>query len=390
MRVAMETIAVGSGLEEGAGGAPGYFHGIIPRLAEDPRIDELIIYVPAWYDRAAEWERSNVTIRRCPVPRQRPLRVAFEHFAVPAMAMRDRVDVLFSPSNFRPLTYRGANVLGLHLIQYFFLDDDIGRTRLAYLKRAMTRSVRTADFTIAVTDTLRNDAIELLGVAPEKIVTVSMGPQPWIAELLARTNGDRPVPHRTADGSPYLLCISRLYALKNHKRLIEAFARASGDVPHRLVIVGGDADITRSELAAVAADNGVADRVDFLGRVPQDDVPGLYAGAAAIAYVSLYETFGHPVLEAFATETPLLTSSRGATAEVAGGAALLADPEDVDSIAAGLRRLLLDETERARLVEAGSKRVREFSWEACARNTVDVLERAVVQRQRTGVKGRRG
>jgi glycosyltransferase involved in cell wall biosynthesis len=97
--------------------------------------------------------------------------------------------------------------------------------------------------------------------------------------------------------------------------------------------------------------------------------------------VSLYETFGHPVLEAFATGTPLLTSSRGATAEVAGGAALLADPEDVDSIASGLREIVLDADLRARLVEAGRRRVREFTWQDCARQTVDVLASVAAPRR---------
>jgi glycosyltransferase involved in cell wall biosynthesis len=383
MRVGMETIAAGSGLEEGAGGAGGYFHGIIPPLTEDPRVEELILYVPSWYERAREWLHPKVRLRRLPVPRARPLRVAFEHGALPALAARDRVSVLFSPSNFRPLAYRGANVLGLHAIQHFLLNDDIGRTRSAYLRRAVTRSVRTADRTIAVTDTLRADAIKLFDVAPERIVTVPMGPQPWIADLLSSGEDFSAEPHRLPDGAPYVLCISRLYALKNHRRLIDGFARAirAGDIPHRLLIVGGDADVTREELAAVAADHGVADRVQLLGRVPQADVPGLYAGAEAIAYVSLYETFGHPVLEAFATGTPLLTSSRGATAEVAGGAALLADPEDVDSIASGLREIVLDADLRARLVEAGRRRVREFTWRDCARQTVDVLASVAAPRR---------
>ena len=184
-------------------------------------------------------------------------------------------------------------------------------------------------------------------------------------------------------GAPYVLCISRLYKLKNHRRLIEAFGRlvSDHDVPHDLVIAGGEADITIADLQEVARASGVADRVHLLGRVPQADVHGLYSGAAAIAYVSLYETFGHPVLEAFAVGTPLLTSSKGATAEVAGGAARLADPEDVEDIAAGLRDVLLDEDLRATLSAAGDARVREFTWDACGRGTVDALERAVLARR---------
>jgi alpha-1,3-rhamnosyl/mannosyltransferase len=110
-------------------------------------------------------------------------------------------------------------------------------------------------------------------------------------------------------------------------------------------------------------------------------VAPLYSGASAIAYVSLYETFGHPVLEAFAMDKPLLTSSSGATAEVAGGAARLADPEDVQDISRGLEDVLFDDALRERLVKDGHERVRQFSWDKCARETVDVLERAVAARR---------
>jgi glycosyltransferase involved in cell wall biosynthesis len=379
----MELIAQGSGIKEGAGGAVGYFHGIVPPLRDDPRVTELVLYVPSWYERADEWAGPKVRIVRCRVAESRPLRVAYEHVALPLHAARDRLDVLFSPGNYRPLAYRGTNVLGLHAIQQFIYPDQIGTFRDKYLRFTVPRSVRTAALTITSTDTLRDDAIRLFSVDPERIVTVPMGPTPWVEELLAADDGDRPDPYRTADGAPYAMCISRLYGLKNHRRLIEAYARlvSERDVPHRLLIVGGDADVTGAELAEVAAAAGVADRVTIMGRVEQDLVPRLYAGAAAIVYPSLYETFGHPVLEALATETPLLTSSNGATAEVAGGAARLVDPESVEDITRGLEDVLFDEDLRARLMCAGPVRAREFSWDRCARGTVDVLERAVQARR---------
>jgi glycosyltransferase involved in cell wall biosynthesis len=376
-------VTAGSGLEEGAGGAGGYFHGIIPLLSEDPRVAELVLYVPSWYERAAEWRHEKVRVVACDAPTIRPLRVAYEQLRLPMLARRDRVDVLFSPGNCRPLLYPGVNVLGLHAIQYFLLPDDIGRLRKAYLKFTVPRSVRTADLTITATETLRKDTIGLFDPDPERIVVVPMGSQPWVTELLAAGDTEPPEPHRLPNGHPYVMCISRLYALKNHRRLIEAFGRfvEREAPPHDLVIVGGEADVTIADLEEVAREAGVGDRVHFLGRVAQEEVPSLYEGAAAIAYVSLYETFGHPVLEAFATGTPLLTSKSGAAGEVAGGAAVLADPEDVDDIAAGLRDVLLDEPLRERLVRDGHARVREFSWEACASGTLDALERAVAARR---------
>jgi glycosyltransferase involved in cell wall biosynthesis len=388
MRVGIELISAGSTLEEGSGGAPGYVNALIPGLRDDPRIEHLHVFVPSWYDAPGDWESDRLTIVSCPAPKTRARRVLYEQVGLARLAAKHRFGVFLTPANFRPLAYGGCNVLVLHAIQSFLLGDDIGRVRSAYIRFTVPRSARTADRVIAVTETMRRDAIRLFDLDPERIVAVPMGPQPWAAELLGRRDGNRPEPYRTPGGQPYVLCISRLYALKNHRRLIRAYGRlcSEREVPHALVIVGGEADISQAELEAVAAEAGVGDRVLFLGRVAQELVEPLYEGASAVAYVSLYETFGHPVLEAFATGTPLLTSSSGATAEVAGGAAVLADPESEEDIAAGLETVLFDSELRERLVAAGNARVRQFSWESHVRGTVDVLEAAVTARQRRRVR----
>jgi glycosyltransferase involved in cell wall biosynthesis len=364
VRVGVEVVAGGTGFEEGGGGAAGY----------------IVVFSSQWYPGTLGAPHPKIEVRRRPVPRSRPPRVLYEQLGLPIDARSAGVDVLLSTGNVRPLVRRTPNVLALHAIQHFLLGGDIGRLRSAYVRAFVPRSVRTADRVIAVTETLRRDTIELFGVEPERIVAVPMGPSPWVAELAAAA----PEPYRPPGGSPYVLCISRLYALKNHARLIAAFGRLvrDGGLPHVLVIVGGDADVTRDELAATARKHGVAERVLLLGRMPQADVPGLYAGAEAVAYPSLYETFGHPVLEAFATGTALVTSSAGATAEVAGGAARLVDPEDEADIAAGLHEVLTDTGARERLVAAGRRRVRDFSWEACARGTVDALVSATASPRR--------
>jgi alpha-1,3-rhamnosyl/mannosyltransferase len=389
LRVGLEYITAGTGLEEGSGGADVYVQGVMADFASDERLEEVVVYLPAWYEGAEEWDFPRVRVVLCPVPKQRPLRVGYEQLGVPFHAVRDRLDVLYSTGNFRQLLYPRCNVLGLHAIQHFVLGDDVGGLRARYIEYAVPHSVRSADTTITVTETARRDAIKLWNLDPARIVAVPMGPTPWIADLLGQ-NGNAPAePYRLPDGAPYAMCISRLYALKNHRRLIEAYARLvqSREVPHRLVIVGGDADVTSEQLKQIAVEAGVGERVLVLGRVAQSEVPGLYAGASAIAYPSLYETFGHPVLEAFATETPLLTSSHGATAEVAGGGARLVDPEDVEDISAGLGEVLLDDDFRRRIVDAGRDRVREFSWRQCATATIDALEQAAVRRREYGRPG---
>jgi glycosyltransferase involved in cell wall biosynthesis len=388
LRIGIELIAAGTAIEEGSGGGHGYVHAVIPRLRDDPRIEHVRLYVPEWYEAASEWRHPKVTLVRCRVSRKRPLRVAYEQLALPILLRRDGLDALLSPANYRPLAYRDPSVVVLHAIQYFLLDDDIGRLRSAYLRFAVPRSVRGADVAVAVSETLRRDAIELFGLDPDRIVAVPLGPQPWVTSMLDGQVGGAIEPHRLPGDAPYVLCLSRLYGLKNHARLIRAYARMlrEHDLPHRLLVAGGEADVTYRDLEAIAAAAGVGDRVVLMGQVPSSQLGPLYLGASAVAYVSLYETFGHPVLEAFAAGVPVLTSNRGGTAEVGGPAARLVDPESEAEIASGLADVLGDDELRRRLVAAGRDRLREFSWADCARGTVDALVEAVRRSRGSGAR----
>ena len=141
LRLGIEIIAAGSGIEEGSGGGPGYLHALIPRLRDDTRVEHLTVFVPDWYERSDEWEHPKATVVRCRVPRARPLRVGYEQLVLPVRARRAKVDCLISPANYRPLLYRRPNVLVLHMIQHFILGDDIGRLRSLYLRFAVPRSV---------------------------------------------------------------------------------------------------------------------------------------------------------------------------------------------------------------------------------------------------------
>jgi glycosyltransferase involved in cell wall biosynthesis len=122
---------------------------------------------------------------------------------------------------------------------------------------------------------------------------------------------------------------------------------------------------------------GLETEVVFPGYVPQDDLPSLLSGARLFIFPSLYEGFGLPVLEAMACGTAVLCSNVSSLPEVAGNAAFLVDPLNVESMAEAMNRLLQDEGLRAQLVERGFRQVHRFSWEQCARETLAVLEDAL-------------
>jgi glycosyltransferase involved in cell wall biosynthesis len=128
------------------------------------------------------------------------------------------------------------------------------------------------------------------------------------------------------------------------------------------------------DLFAQVERSGLAGRVLFPGYIEDVDLPALLSAARAFVYPSLYEGFGIPVLEAQTCGAPVMTSNNSSLPEVAGDAALLVDPHDVDAIAAAMYRLATDDALCAELVRRGFENVKRFSWEKCARETLAVLE----------------
>ena len=166
--------------------------------------------------------------------------------------------------------------------------------------------------------------------------------------------------------SPFVLSVGRLEPRKNLERLVRAFAALPRGVT--LAIVGmSDFRFDRIQDAAKDLPDGT---VKLLGPIPDAHLPALYNLAEAFAYPSLAEGFGLPVLESMACGTPLLTSDRGALSEVAGDAALYIDPEDVESIADGLSRILADSLLREKLTAAGLARAKSFTWTQTAQKTL--------------------
>jgi glycosyltransferase involved in cell wall biosynthesis len=178
---------------------------------------------------------------------------------------------------------------------------------------------------------------------------------------------------------PYILCVATLYRYKNLSRLLEAFARlkAVADIPHRLRIVGGEADLSIAELANEAKRLGIREEVDLIGALPHGEIAAEYAGASAFVYPSLSETFGFPPLEAMTMGVPVVASGTGAVAEIVGDAAELVDPLNIEDIARGLARVLLDSVRARALVDLGRQRVGHFSWDKSAQRTFAAIQSAI-------------
>jgi glycosyltransferase involved in cell wall biosynthesis len=175
-------------------------------------------------------------------------------------------------------------------------------------------------------------------------------------------------------GGDYLLYLGTLQPRKNLIRLVEAFALLQPLSVDLRLVLAGKRGWHCDDLTARVRSLGLSGRVVFPGYVDDDDKAALISGATALVYPSLYEGFGLPVLEAMACGTPVLTSNVSSLPEVAGDAALLVNPLDVDDISAGMSRLITDADLRRSLVIEGYAQVRKFSWANAAHQVLQVLE----------------
>jgi glycosyltransferase involved in cell wall biosynthesis len=379
LRVGVEAISAGASLNPAAGGMAIYYDGLLRALARSDSVETLVAFVPPWDEGFGIPRAPKIRWVICRgLPRNRVGRVLYEQLALPLRAATQSPDVLLSTCNVRPLLLRGPSVVVLHHVQYLFYPDLYTRLRRAYLRTFIKESLRRADAIIAVSEWERDQILAQFDVDPSRVFTVYHG----ISNLVRRSprfEGDQLTP---PSRRPYVVFVSILYRHKNHSRLIEAFAEVVHDqgIPHDLVIAGGEANVTVSELKEAARRCGVAHRVQFLGAVHHEKVPNLVAGADVVAYPSLMETFGHPILEALALGRCVLTSNCGAMAEVAGGAARLVDPTDSADIAAGLADLITNHPLRERLAREGPQRAGEFTWDRCAEGTLRALRYAVARR----------
>jgi glycosyltransferase involved in cell wall biosynthesis len=218
-----------------------------------------------------------------------------------------------------------------------------------------------ADALIAISENTRADAIRLLGLQPERIHVI----YPGVPEVYF---GAQPRPAE----QPYVLCVGTIEPRKNVDTLLDAWQGFRLRNDFDLVIAGSSGWGSEKTMARlVTRPPGVR----YLGYVAEDELPGLTAGASAFIYPSLYEGFGFPVAQAMAAGVPVITSNASCLPEIAGDGALFVDPRSAAEIQAALEKLLTSQSLRERLTKAGTDRARRYTWDACARQSLEFFRR---------------
>jgi len=296
-----------------------------------------------------------------------------------------RFNVYHSPFAVTPEGLRAPVVATIHDVMWMVNPRLISHSRVTRLvggifhRASLRATMARADRILTVSETSRS---AIAAQWPSRASSIRVAANGVDLTTYRRMDSDeayQALGGVVAPGTRFVLTVGDASPHKNHVRAVAAFAEAFRDKPdYRMILVRrfGRIDTAFSRLLETP---GLAGRVIVLPHVDPARLNALYNAAHIYLHPSTYEGFGIPILEAMAVGTPVVTSSTGALAEVAGDAALLVDPLDVGSIAAALDRLDRDPAERARLVAAGRERAAGFTWAACARATLAVYREAVAE-----------
>jgi glycosyltransferase involved in cell wall biosynthesis len=291
-------------------------------------------------------------------------------FAMPWKANHDRLDV-FHAQFIVPPFLKCRTVTTIPDIAFEHYPEFFPAYHVAWSRRLVPWSARRADHVITVSQYSKSDLVNLYNVDPEKItVTYEAAEEDYYPR--DRERAREYIAERYRLERPFVLYVGRIQARKNLIRLVEAFrqVRRAG-FEYDLVLVG-KSEWNNEPVAARIVELGLSRNVVITGYVPQEDLPWFYNAADVFAYPSFFEGFGLPVMEAMACGTPVITSAGSSLEEIAGGAALIVDPRDLNSIKVALERLLGDKTLRRDLGHAGIGRSSKFEPNRTALETLSV------------------
>ncbi len=281
-------------------------------------------------------------------------------------------DHLYHSPNFYLPPFAGPSIATIHDLSIFRCPQFHPPERVAFMQREIEVALTRADFLITDSEFIRREIIEFFDWPEAKVRAVPLG----VDEKFRPRSAEESIGVLNKFGlnyGGYTLCVATIEPRKNIEVLLAAYQALPQAQRNRypLVLVGGSG--WRSEKIHRRIEQGQRQGwLRYLGYVSEVDLPIVFSGARGFVYPSLYEGFGLPVLEAMASGLPVLISNRSSLPEVAMGAALIVEAEDVQAVTENIRILLEDEHWRSKASKNSLEVAERYSWETTARKTVEV------------------
>jgi len=341
-----------------------YLNGLLSQWAKlaEARAHEFVLFAPE--PPAVSWTSAQFRLRVLSGGHG----TRWEQFTLASAINQSRLDVFFAPAYSAPLNTSIPTVLTMHDVSFVVRPEWFGwreRVRRAWLAR---RSARKAKLVLAVTTHGRSEIVRYLGVPPARIRVVPHGVT--VPGLDQATDGVR---------EPTILFAGSIFNRRHLPDLIRAFAQIAGRHPDaRLEIVGENRTHPHQDLGALVSDLKLQHRVEIRSYEPDDVLNQLYRKARVFAFLSEYEGFGLPPLEALAAGTPAVVTDTPVAREVCGDAARFAANGDVEAVVRNLEALLFDSQARRDVLDRAPAVLARYSWDRAARETLAALEEAAL------------
>ena len=288
----------------------------------------------------------------------------FFEFSVRKALKRIQPDLFFSPDGYLSLRSNVPQVAQFHDLNFEHFPKDMPKIHLWHYKTFFPRFARKATRIVTVSEFSKQDIVDCYGIDPSKIYVAYNGVNEKFAPISVEEQNA--IREHYTQGKPYFMFVGSLHPRKNLARLFTAFDLFKSQTPSEVkLLIVGEKRWWSEPIEQAYSQMRFKDEVVFAGRLSAEDLHKATAAALASGYVSYFEGFGIPILEAFRCDTPVITSNVTAMPEVADDAALLVDPFSEASIAEGMTEML-DANVRKALIEKGRERGKNFSWDLAA------------------------
>lgn len=317
-----------------------------------------------------------VGVQAFPPARHPILFYCWYEWAIPSILKRYQADVFVSPDGFMSLRTKVPTLMVLHDIAWKHFKKHVYYTAMKYYSYYVPKFVQAANQMATVSEFSKQDIVRAFNVDPAKIDVVYNGSH-HNYQPLSEAEQEQ-IRMQYSNGKPYFLYVGSIHPRKNVPNLLRAFEafKKQTNAPIQLLFAGRimwQGGPVGELLATLSSQQDIV----FLDYVPNELLPKIVASAFALTYVSLFEGFGIPILEAMYCDVPSITSNCSSMPEVAGKAGLLADPNSVESICEQMLVLWKTSGLRQKLVEEGRIQRQHFSWDLTAKRLWDSLEKVL-------------
>lgn len=295
-------------------------------------------------------------------------------------AKRYNIDIYHGLSHELPMGIHRTGVktvLTVHDLIFIRLPHLFKRIDAHIYKRKITYACKVADVIVAISTQTKNDIVELMGVAPERIVVIPQGCNP-IFQQRASAEEFATIKQKYALPDSYMLSVGTIEPRKNLLQAISAMHEHGIDIP--FVAIGRKTDYYYNEILPYIEANGITS-VIFPENVTNEELPAIYQNATCFIYPSLYEGFGIPIIEALTSGIPVITSRGNCFEETGGDACIYIDPTNSGAIADAIKSVMGNSSYRNTLIEKGYAHVHKFSPENIANQYIGLYNNLLKQNQ---------